>query len=85
MENVPPGLAECLSPLERHLGSSLKRVMVRGKRRRGVPILLTREIVEALELLLSKRQELEVTGPYVFASGPSIRPLRGCNGLRKYV
>ncbi|XP_043240083.1 uncharacterized protein LOC122390816 [Amphibalanus amphitrite] len=85
VENVPPGLADCLSPLERHLGSSLKRVMVRGKRRRGVPILLTREMVEALELLLSKRQELGVTGPYVFASGPSMRPLRGCDSLRKYV
>ena len=83
-ENVPSGVADCLSPLEKHLGSSLKRVMVRGKRRRGVPILLTREMSEAVELMTTKRLELNFDGPYLFA-GPSGHALRGSDCLRKFV
>ena len=84
-DNIPSSVAECLSPLEKHLGASLKRVMVRGKRGRGVPILLTREMVEAVKLLLAKREELDVGGMYVFSIPSGLHPLRGSDCLRKFV
>ena len=58
--------------------------MVRGKRKRGVPILFTKEMVEAVQLMLAKRQELKIEGPYVFVNS-SNNALRGSDCLRKFV
>ena len=80
-----PEVTSSLTSFERHLAGTLLRVVVRGKKGRGVPILLTREMREAVDILLESREAAGVSeSQYVFASTLSDhRPLRGSDCLRK--
>lgn len=76
-------------PLPQKLASKrLSLIMTRGKRDRGVPIILTPDMKESVELLNMTREVAGVNpdNPYIFAcpSGQSLQPLRGYNCLRKY-
>ena len=79
-------LKETLSPLENHLSNSLSRVVIKGKRGRGVPLLLTPEVRDGMELLVTTREQIGVdNSPYVFvnAASPRLHPLRGSDCMRK--
>lgn len=79
---------DSLSQWEQTLCNKMERVEIKGKRGRKVPILLTKEMVEAMELLHSTRQGSGVSkeNPYFFArvNHNSKEPLRGSDCLRKY-
>lgn len=79
---------DSLSQWEQTLCNKMERVEIKGKRGRKVPILLTKEMVEAMELLHSTRQGSGVSkeNPYFFArvNNNSKEPLRGSDCLRKY-
>ncbi|PIK41677.1 hypothetical protein BSL78_21482 [Apostichopus japonicus] len=70
---------------------ALKRltlIMTRGKKGRGVPIMLTEDMVESLTILNENREAAGVSGenPYVFAcpSDESVQPLRGHQCLKQH-
>ena len=82
-----PEIEEALSDFEKHLAQSLLRVVVRGKKGRGVPILFTKATRARVDLLLELRETVGVqSSPYIFINSTSGdgRPLRGCDALRKF-
>lgn len=50
-------IGESLSPIEKKLCNELYRLEIRGKRGRSVPVLLTKDMEDSLDLLTSKRLE----------------------------
>lgn len=78
-----------LSSFEKQLASELKLVQVPGKRGRTVPVLLTKEMVLAIELLISTRGSVGIStlNQYIFARiyNDSIESLRGSDCLRSVV
>ena len=84
--NDNPEVTSALSEFEKHLASNLTRVVVRGKKGRGVPILLTHDMRASIELMLKCRGAAGVSASrYVFVNSLSAdgRPLRGSDCLRK--
>ncbi|XP_041466027.1 uncharacterized protein LOC121416603 [Lytechinus variegatus] len=76
-----------LSPAEKIAASRLNLVMVRGKRDRGVPILLTKEMTECVNILIEQRDRVGINedNPFVFAClGNSLNPLRGHDCIRRF-
>ncbi|KAF3835904.1 hypothetical protein F7725_028462 [Dissostichus mawsoni] len=49
-------MAECLTPLEKQMCDFFIRVEIRGKRGRGMPVLLKPSMVTAMELLAGTRE-----------------------------
>lgn len=82
MEDLFPALSD----LERKLRQYFQRLEIRGKRGRKVPILLTPQMQQALELLVRKRQEHEVLSEnaYLFARASSLSCYRGSDCLRYF-
>ena len=80
---------QSLSPFERQLCQSLYRIEITGKRGRTVPVLLTKNMKEAVDLIMSKRQDAGVTekNEFVFGRANSglIGHIRGNDVLRKLV
>jgi len=78
-----------LSSFERRLCLSFKRVEVRGKRGRRVPILLTREVENAINLLIKLRKDVGVNpdNPFIFpvTGNGSVKNIRGSDAIRKHV
>lgn len=57
-----------LSEVERELANKFKRLVIRGKRGRGVPILFTPKLQKSLSILLSLREEFcSKENKYLFA------------------
>ena len=58
-----------LTPLEKHLCSRMKMVKVVGKMRRSVPVLLTADVVAAMNLLVKHRSTINIpeANPFLFA------------------
>lgn len=79
---------DSLSQWEQTLCNKMERIEIKGKRGRKVPILMTKEMVEAMELLVCTREGSGVSkeNPYFFARAnlKSKEPLRGSDCLRKY-
>jgi hypothetical protein len=77
-----------MSPLERELCRHFKRIEIYGKRGRLVPVLLSKPMVDALELLLKSRRAVGVNSEncYVFAciGSSSSSYIRGVNVLRRF-
>lgn len=75
-----------LSDLEKKLCQHFRRIEIRGKRGRKVPVLLTPEMQQALDLLASKRQECGVPreNTYLFARPFALTCYRGSDCLRYY-
>ena len=83
-----PEVLSALIGFEKQLAGSLLRVVVRGKKGREVPILLTRDTRAGVDVLMESRYVVGVcyaASRYVFANTLSTddRPLRGCDCLRK--
>ena len=87
--NPQDAIGHSLSPLEKHLADTLTRVVIKGKRGRGVPVLLTAEVKDGIDTLLAKREECGVDEdcPYIFVNTMSSdkRAMLGCVALKKYV
>ena len=82
-----PEVTAALSEFEKHLAGSLLRVVVRGKKGRGVPVLFTEAMRSSVTLLMEAREAAGANAsPYLFANTMSadLRPLRGCDCLRKF-
>lgn len=79
-------LKEALSDLEKKLCQHFRRVEIRGKRGRKVPVLLTPEMQQSLDLLVSKRQECGVPteNVYLFARPSAMSSYRGSDCLRYF-
>ena len=78
--NDNPEVTSALSEFEKHLAGNLTRVVVRGKKGRGVPILLTHDMRASIELMLKCQGAAGVSASqYVFVNSMSAddRPLRG--------
>ena len=80
-------VVDCLSPLEKQLAASLTRVVIKGKKGRGVPVLLTDDLQSGISLLIEKRSSVGVEddNPYIFVNSASaeLAALRGSDCLRK--
>ena len=75
-----------LSDLEKRLCQHFRRIEIRGKRERKVPVLLTPAMQEALDLLVRKRQECGILpeNTYLFARPSSLVCYRGSDSLRYF-
>jgi len=66
----------------------LDMVEIRGKRGRKVPVILTTEMTNSINLLIKKRKDVGIPdeNPYVFArpSRQSLDHMRACDCLRKF-
>lgn len=79
-------VSETLSELEKKLCEHFRRIEIRGKRGRKVPVLLTPSMQESLDLLVSKRQECGVLkeNTYLFARPSALTCYRGSDCLRLF-
>ncbi|XP_054483191.1 uncharacterized protein LOC129116215 [Anoplopoma fimbria] len=75
-----------LSEVEKRLCKHFTRIVIRGKRGRPVPILVTQKMLSALELLVSEREACEVLKEncYMFARPAAKTHLRGSDCLRAF-
>ena len=79
-------VADSLSDVERILCRTMSRVEIRGKRGRTVPLILTPEMVSAIDLLNNKRSAVCVPedNPYVFARLSVNTPFRAADCLHNF-
>lgn len=79
---------QSLSVFEQKLCTTLTRIEICGKRGRTVPVLLTKEMNESLETLISHRQNMNVSHDNNFlfpvTNNISVRHLRGDKCLRLF-
>ncbi|KAK5644959.1 hypothetical protein RI129_006259 [Pyrocoelia pectoralis] len=76
----------CISESERVLLRSFKRVIIKGKRGRGVPVLFTEEIVRTTNLLLKVRANFVQDGNiYLFANTKSSNSISGSTAVYTHV
>ncbi len=55
-----PDIRMCLTELERKLAKHFNRVEIHGKRSRMVPVLLTPDMIAAMDLLVKNRNQCQV-------------------------
>lgn len=85
-EALNDDVMQCLSKLERDLSNEFTRIVIRGKRGRKVPVLLTGDMKKALDFLIEHRTQengILYTNKYVFAKAKSDCHIRGSDCLRK--
>ncbi|XP_034529641.1 uncharacterized protein LOC117805134 isoform X2 [Notolabrus celidotus] len=77
---------EALSAVEKKLCHHFRRVEIRGKRGRKVPVLLTPAMKQALDLLVRKRQDCGVRpeNKYLFGRPYALTCYRGSDCLRHF-
>lgn len=81
-----PDIMMGLSEFERKVAKHFDRVEIRGKRSRKVPVLLTPDMIRAMELLMKNRNECQVhtENVYLFARPGALSHFRGSDCFRKY-
>lgn len=81
-------VVQALSPMETELTKNLKRIVIRGKRGRGVPVLFTPHIQKRLHYLLQLRQIVSFINkdnPYLFPlTNSSSNCVRASDVIRKF-
>lgn len=79
-------VATCLTPLENKKCQFFTRVEIRGKRRRGIPVILKPSMVSAMELLPQNREKCGVVKEniYLFARPGTFSAYRGGESINKY-
>lgn len=82
---VHSDLVDGLSELEQRLCQHFKRIEIRGKRNRKVPILLTPNMLSSMEALVSHRRACGVPdeNPYFFSRPEAETNLRGSDAIRE--
>ncbi|KAF3840481.1 hypothetical protein F7725_006343, partial [Dissostichus mawsoni] len=81
-----PDIMMGLTEFEKTLTKYFDRVEIRGKRSRMVPVLLTPEMIAAMNLLVEKRNECQIhtDNVYLFARPGGLSHYRGSDCFRKY-
>ncbi|XP_055362652.1 uncharacterized protein LOC121202050 isoform X6 [Betta splendens] len=84
--NPQEDMNEALSDLEKKLCQHFRRIEIRGKRGRKVPVLLTPAMQTTIDLLVSKRKDCGVLqeNPYLFARPCAMTCYRGSDCLRHF-
>ncbi|XP_074518732.1 uncharacterized protein LOC141784770 [Halichoeres trimaculatus] len=84
--NPEDDVNEALSAVEKKLCQHFRRVEIRGKRGRKVPVLLTPSMQQALDLLVRKRQGCGVPkeNKYLFGRPHALTCYRGSDCLRHF-
>lgn len=75
-----------LTQMEKQLTKQFKRIVIRGKRGRGVPILFTPNMQKTIKFLINIREAtnfIDKENPFLFALPNSINCLRGSDAMRK--
>ena len=80
---VDEEIIDSLTPLEKEIIKSHKRIEIVGKRGSKVPVILTDDMIENLNCLLKTRQEMGITTNFLFGKPNSQFPIRGSDALRK--
>lgn len=77
--------SEAISETEKVLMNKFKRIVIRGKRGRGVPVLISGDVQEHLDIILRCRQNIfKSSNDYLFGNPMSGEPIIGYKVLRKY-
>ncbi|CAG9840814.1 unnamed protein product [Diabrotica balteata] len=77
--------SEAISETERILMKSFKRIVIKGKRGRGVPVLVSKDVQEHLEMITKCRDLLLKTPSiYLFVNPKFDKPIRGFEVMSKY-
>ena len=86
-DQVSDEIKKSLSPFEVELCKSLTRVEIRGKHGRKVPMLLTKSLTQAIDLLMKTRHAVGILecNKFFFAVPSSLHYIRGSDALRKHV
>lgn len=75
-----------LSATEKILVQRFKRIVIRGKRSRGVPVLFSTDVQQDLELLISLRNKyIDAENKFLFARPSGMTSLCGYKILQKHV
>lgn len=72
--------------MEKQLTKQFKRIVIRGKRGRGVPILFTPIMQKTIKFLISAREVtnfVDTENPYLFALPNTMNCIRGSDAIRK--
>lgn len=78
---------QALSPIEKELTKNFKRIVIRGKRGRGVPVLFTPHLQNRLNFLLNLRKTvtfISKENPYLFPLPQSSNCMRASDIIRKF-
>lgn len=81
---------EAISETEKALMKLFKRIVIKGKRGRGVPVLISRDVQLHLDLILKSRIELQkcentnYCNPYLFGKPSTKEPIIGYKVIQKY-
>ncbi|CAH0563122.1 unnamed protein product [Brassicogethes aeneus] len=76
---------DIISPSERILIQKFKRIVIRGKRGRGVPVLFSPDTQEHINILLKYRHNfIKEQNSYLFANPKTSQPICGYKVLNKY-
>lgn len=76
---------EAITPTEKILMKNFKRLVIRGKRGRGVPILFSDDVQIHIDLLLMNRSKfVNGANPYLFPNVNSLEPISGYRVLKNY-
>lgn len=77
--------ADMVTPTEKILLRVFKRIVIRGKRGRGVPVLFSSDVQEHIEVLLKSREKiLNKNNPYLFGNVSTLQPICGYKVITKY-
>lgn len=78
--------SSAITPAEQILMKTFKRIVIRGKRGRGVPVLFAPDVQKHIEILLSAREELfsSTANPYLFGIPGCKTTLIGYKVLQKH-
>ncbi|CAI6375842.1 unnamed protein product [Macrosiphum euphorbiae] len=82
---IQEDIQKALSSVENQLSKNLVRFEIRGKRGRGVPVLLTPDMQKAVDILIKMRKSFNIleSNPYMFATPFTIEgSYRGTDCLR---
>ncbi|KAJ8310494.1 hypothetical protein KUTeg_012359 [Tegillarca granosa] len=83
-ETVDEQIVESLTPFERELCKSHKRVEIIGKKGGKVPVIFTNKMVMNIDKILQLRKELDIPNDFLFGRPDSKFPFRGCDCIRKF-
>lgn len=77
--------SEAISETEKLLMQSFKRIVIRGKRGRGFPVLISKDVQEHLDIILKCREHIpQKPNNYLFGNPNSDKPIVGYKVFKKY-
>lgn len=86
-DEINPEVLDSLTEFEKNLCKTMRRIEIRGKRGRKVPLILSKANEKAIQILINNRMHIAVKSenPYVFPVSTSLNHIRGNDALRKHV